>query len=41
MYDKNSTRMDYYRNCNIQQHENYDDDFKLFTKEAQVSDDKF
>lgn len=41
MYDKNSARMDYYRNRNHQQYESYDDDFKGFTKEAQSSDDEF
>lgn len=33
MYDKNSARIDCYRNRNEQQYESYDD-FKGFTKEA-------
>lgn len=38
MYDKNSARIDYYRNRNEQQYESYDD-FKGFTKEANSVED--
>ena len=39
MYDKNSARIDYYRNRNEQQYESYDD-FKGFTKEANPVEDE-
>ncbi len=41
MYSKNSARMYYYRNRNMQQYESYDDDFKGFKKEVQASGDEF
>lgn len=41
MYSKNSARMYYYRNHNMQQYESYDDDFKGFQKETQASGDEF
>lgn len=41
MYDRNSARIDYYRNRNEQQYESYDDDFKGFTKEANPVEDEY
>lgn len=41
MYNRNSTRMEYFRNLNEQQYENYDDDFKWVIKEAKPSKDKY
>lgn len=41
MYDRNSARINYYRNRNEQQYEIYDDDFKGFTKEAKSEEDEY
>lgn len=41
MYSVNSSKIEHYKNRRVQQYDCYDDNFRGFTREAQVSDDDF